>query len=140
MHVRFVSGLAACAAAAVVAGAAAPAPARAAARAAGGPAARHQHAAAAARPAATALPALVSASPVGWTSNAFAGSAQCNTQWFGPNCAPSTVYSMAVVNGEVVVAGAFTQACAPGSVNGCTPGTLVTRNDIFAYQLGTGAI
>ena len=92
-------------------------------------------------PAAVQLPALVSPAVASWTPNVSAGSTQCNTQWFGANCAPSTVYATAVVNGEVVVAGAFTQVCAPGSAAGhCAPGTLVTRNDIFAYQLGTGTI
>lgn len=92
-------------------------------------------------PASAQLPAVVSQSPVGWTPNVFAGASQCNTQWFGANCAPSTVYSMAVVNGEVVVAGAFTQACVPGpAASGNCSGGKVTRNDIFAYSLSTGAI
>ena len=40
------------------------------------------------------------------------------------------------------MAGAFTQACQPGptSSGNCTPGTEVTRDDIFAYSLATGAI
>jgi hypothetical protein len=91
-------------------------------------------------PAAVSLPALVSTVPADWTPNVFAGSGGCSTQWFGPSCT-STVYSMAVVNGEVVVAGAFTQVCEPGPSNGhCAAGTTVTRNDIFAYRLDTGAI
>ena len=89
-------------------------------------------------------PGAVSQAPVSWTPNVFAGSPKCDAQWFGSgrDCAHSTVYSMAVVNGEVVVAGAFTQACQPGpaSSGNCAPGTLVTRDDIFAYQLGTGVI
>src|SRR5215469_4827155 len=89
-------------------------------------------------------PAAVSQKPVAWTPNVFAGSPKCDPQWFGSgrDCAHSTVYNMAVVNDEVVVAGAFTQACQPGpaSSGNCAPGTLVTRDDIFAYQLGTGVI
>ncbi len=95
--------------------------------------------------AAVPLPQLVSQSPVGWTPNVFAGSSPCNSQWFG--AAPSlkclsTVYSEAIVGGEVVVAGAFTQACVPGTsaTPHCAAGTLVTRDDIFAYALGTGTI
>jgi Ricin-type beta-trefoil lectin domain/Domain of unknown function (DUF5122) beta-propeller len=91
------------------------------------------------------FPGLVSQTPVKWTPNVFAGSLKCNTQWFGPSprlCQHSIVYSQAVVNGEAVVVGAFTQVCQPGpAADGhCTPGTLVTMNDIFAYQLSTGAI
>jgi hypothetical protein len=90
------------------------------------------------------LPGLVSDTPVKWTPNVFAGSPSCDPQWFGSGgaCDHSTVYSMAVVNGEVVVAGAFTQACQPGPASSghCTPGTLVTRDDIFAYQLSSGTI
>ncbi len=91
------------------------------------------------------FPGPVSQTAVKWTPNVFAGSLSCNPQWFGPGnrlCKHHTVYSQAVVNGEVVVVGAFTQACqaGPASTGHCTPGTLVTRNDIFAYQLGTGII
>src|SRR5690242_20022942 len=91
------------------------------------------------------LPNLVSQAPVKWTPNVFAGSLKCNPQWFGPGnrlCKHSTVYGTAVVNGEVIVVGAFTQVCQPGTAadGHCVPGTLVTRNDIFAYQLGTGQI
>lgn len=91
------------------------------------------------------FPGLVSQTPVKWTPNVFAGSLACNPQWFGPGnrlCKHHTVYSQAVVNGEVVVVGAFTQACqeGPAADAHCAPGTLVTRDDIFAYQLGTGII
>src|SRR5579859_3367380 len=91
------------------------------------------------------FPDLVSQAPVKWTPNVFACSLSCNPQWFGPGnrlCKHHTIYSQAVVNGEVVVVGAFTQACqtGPAASGHCAPGTLVTRNDIFAYQLGTGAI
>ena len=95
--------------------------------------------------AAVPLPGLVSAVPATWTPNVAAGTTTtsvCDT-WFGSGgCGSATVWSTAVVNGEVVVAGAFTQACAPGpTASGhCAPGTTVTRDDIFAYQLGTGAI
>jgi Ricin-type beta-trefoil lectin domain/Domain of unknown function (DUF5122) beta-propeller len=92
----------------------------------------------------TSLPGVVSQSPVKWTPNVFAGSPSCNPQFFGSGkqCSDSTVWSTAVVNGEVVVAGAFTQVCQPGpaSAGHCKAGTLVTRDDIFAYQLGTGVI
>jgi hypothetical protein len=92
----------------------------------------------------TALPGVVSPSPVKWTPNVFAGSPSCNPQFFGSGkqCSDSTVWSTTVVNGEVVVAGAFTQACQPGPAPSgyCTAGTMVTRDDIFAYQPGTGVI
>jgi hypothetical protein len=93
-------------------------------------------------PASAQLPALVSNVPVDWTPNVFPGATTCNTQWFGPNCAPSIINGIAVVNGEVVVGGAFTQVCVPGPATDghCQPGTTVTRNDIFAYQLDSGAI
>src|SRR5260370_36096096 len=96
-------------------------------------------------PSSVALPDLVSQTPVKWTPNVFTGSLSCNPQWFGPGnrlCKHHTVYSQAVVNGEVVVVGAFTQVCqeGPASTGHCTPGTLVTRDDILAYQLGTGII
>src|SRR5207245_9946532 len=91
------------------------------------------------------FPELVSQAAVKWTPNVFAGNPSCNPQWFGPGnrlCKHHTIYSQAVVNGEVVVVGAFTQVCqeGPASTGHCTPGTLVTRDDIFAYQLGTGII
>ena len=89
------------------------------------------------------LPGVVSQSAADWTPNVFAGSPACNPQWFGTGgkCTDSTVWSQAVVNGEVVVAGAFTQACQPGpGPTHCKSGTLVTRDDIFAYQAGTGII
>lgn len=40
----------------------------------------------------------------------------------------------------MIVAGAFTQVCEPGPASSghCAVGTTVTREDIFAYQLGTG--
>ncbi|MGD0687013.1 MAG: hypothetical protein ABSA03_18090, partial [Streptosporangiaceae bacterium] len=68
--------------------------------------------------AAVPLPGLVSTTPVTWTPNVSAGTTSgpvCDT-WFGSGgCGDATVYSTAVVDGYVVVAGAFTQACQPGS-------------------------
>ena len=94
--------------------------------------------------AAVPLPGLVSGTPVSWTPNVFAGTTTtsvCGT-WFGGACSTAIIRSTAVVNGEVVVAGAFTEACQPGpsSSGHCAAGTEVTRDDIFAYQLGTGII
>src|SRR6266581_1990177 len=77
--------------------------------------------------AAVPLPGVVSATPVSWTPNVFAGTTDSTVcqQWFGSSCSNATVYSTAVVNGEVVVVGAFTQACQPGpsSSGHCQPGT-----------------
>jgi hypothetical protein len=85
------------------------------------------------------LPALVSATPATYTPNVSAPGA-CNKTWLGASC-DSTVYDTALVNGEVVVGGAFTQVCEPGSGTGdCAAGTTVTRDDIFAYNPVTGAI
>jgi hypothetical protein len=95
--------------------------------------------------AAVPLSGVVSPAAVSWTPNVFAGTnvtSVCD-QWFGSGgCGNATVYSTAIVNGEVVVAGAFTQVCQPGPASSghCKAGTLVTRDDIFAYQLGTGII
>jgi Ricin-type beta-trefoil lectin domain/Domain of unknown function (DUF5122) beta-propeller len=92
--------------------------------------------------AAVPLTGVVSPAAVAWTPNVFAGttSGPVCQQWFGGGCGSSTVWSTATVGGEVVVAGAFTQVCQPGSQGHCRAGTLVTRDDIFAYQLGTGTI
>jgi Ricin-type beta-trefoil lectin domain len=102
--------------------------------------------------ASTPLPSVVSATPVSWTPNVSADStvgqegsgAACNSTFFGSGnlSCQSEVYSTAYVNGEVVVAGAFTEACQPGTLAEglCAPGTQVTRDDIFAYQAGTGII
>jgi Ricin-type beta-trefoil lectin domain/Domain of unknown function (DUF5122) beta-propeller len=91
------------------------------------------------------LSGVVSAAPVAWTPNVFAGTTDTATcqRWFGSGgCGHASVLSTAVVNGEVIVAGAFTQVCqaGPASSGHCQPGTMVTRNDVFAYQLGTGII
>ncbi len=90
---------------------------------------------------------LVGQGPVSFTPNVSAGTtvgqSTCNTTFFG-SASPcqSEVYDTAFVNGDVVVAGAFTQACQPGTLAQglCKPGTQVTRNDIFAYTAGTGLI
>jgi hypothetical protein len=96
------------------------------------------------------LSAVVSQTAVGWTPNVSAtaavgqaGSPYCNNTYFGkPWPCQSEVYGTAYVNGEVVVVGAFTHACQPGKLSQglCAPGTQVVRNDIFAYQAGTGLI
>lgn len=94
------------------------------------------------------LAVLVGQGPVTWTPNVSAGTAvgqsACNSTYFGSGglTCLSEVYGTAVVNGDVVVAGAFTHVCQPGKLSQglCQPGTQVTRNDIFAYQAGTGLI
>ncbi len=91
---------------------------------------------------------LVGQGPVSFTPNVSGGTtvgqSACNTNWFGSggNSCLSEVYDTAYVNGDVVAVGAFTQACQPGTLAQglCKPGTQVTRNDIFAYQAGTGLI
>jgi hypothetical protein len=95
--------------------------------------------------AAVPLSGVVSSAPVSWTPNISAGTSTQSVcdQWFGPSgCKAAIVHSTAIVNGEVIVAGAFTQVCqeGPASSGHCTAGTTVTRDDIFAYQLGTGVI
>jgi hypothetical protein len=94
------------------------------------------------------LGGVVSQTPVTWTPNVSAGTTvggtTCNPTFFGAGgmTCLSEVYGTAFVNGDVVVVGAFTEVCKPGKLSQglCTPGTQVTRNDIFAYQAGTGAI
>jgi hypothetical protein len=102
--------------------------------------------------ASTPLRSAVSQTPVSWTPNVFAGpppsgqSTGCNTGFFGSGqfSCQSEVYSTAYVNGDVIVSGAFTEACQPGPLKSSTPlcksGTEVTRDDIFAYTAGTGVI
>jgi hypothetical protein len=80
------------------------------------------------------LPAPVSQSAVSYTPNVYAGTS-C-----GKLCKPSTVYSTAVVNGEVVVAGAFTEVCSPADTGYADCPTDVTRDYMFAFNLATGAI
>jgi Ricin-type beta-trefoil lectin domain/Domain of unknown function (DUF5122) beta-propeller len=98
------------------------------------------------------LPGVVSPAAASSTPNVLPGDAStgvnsqgCSTTWFGTDSSEeclSTVYNEAIVNGEVIVGGAFTQACAPGPASSghCAPGTEVTRDDVFAYSLATGAI
>jgi len=96
----------------------------------------------------THLADLVGQGPVAWTPNVSAGTtvgqSACNSTWFGSGgiSCQSEVYDTATVNGDVVVVGAFTEACQPGTLAQglCKPGTQVTRDDIFAYKAGTGAI
>jgi hypothetical protein len=91
---------------------------------------------------------LVGQGAVAWTPNVSAGTAigqsACNSTWFGSggNACQSEVYDTATVNGEVIAVGAFTEVCQPGTLAQglCKPGTQVTRDDIFAYQAGTGVI
>ena len=96
-------------------------------------------AASAARPAspdtAVQLPAPVSQTPVAYTPNVFAGG-NCSTY-----CKPSTVNSIAVVNGEAIVGGAFGQVCTPAAGATYAPcPTLVNADFIFAFDLSTGMI
>jgi hypothetical protein len=97
------------------------------------------------------LASVVSQRPVSWTPNVSASAkvgqegsgAACNPTFFSSSLScQSEVYSTAYVNGEVVVAGAFTRTCKPGTLAQglCSPATQVVRNDIFAYQAGTGRI
>jgi hypothetical protein len=98
------------------------------------------------------LASVISPTPVSWTPNVSADStvgqegsgSACNSTFFGSGnlSCQSEVYSTAYVNGDVVVAGAFTEACQPGKYSQglCTSGTQVTRDDIFAYKAGTGLI
>jgi hypothetical protein len=93
------------------------------------------------------LSSAVSPTPVSWTPNVSGGptvgDTYCNSTFFGSatDCV-SEVYQTAYVNGDVVAVGAFTEACQPGpnGDNLCTPGTQVTRDDIFAYSASTGTI
>jgi hypothetical protein len=95
-------------------------------------------------------PVLVAQVPVSWTPNVSADATvgqetgpACNATFFGAaQACQSEVYSAAYVNGEVIVAGAFTKVCQPGPLAKglCTAGTQVTRDDLFAYQAGTGQI
>jgi Ricin-type beta-trefoil lectin domain len=97
------------------------------------------------------LATAVSQKPVKWTPNVSADAkvgqegsgAACDAAFFGADTAcQSEVYSTAFVNGDVIVAGAFTKTCPPGPLsNGlCAKKSQVTRDDIFAYKASTGAI
>jgi hypothetical protein len=81
------------------------------------------------------LPAPVAQTPVAYTPNVFAGG-NCSTY-----CNPSTVESIAVVNGEAIVGGAFGQVCTPatGATYAACP-TNVNADFIFAFDLSTGMI
>jgi hypothetical protein len=85
-------------------------------------------------PAGATLPGVVSQTPVPWTPNVYSGSS-C-----GKNCGISTVYSTVVVGSEVVVAGSFGRICSPVPAQYAPCPATVRANDIFAYNLGTGAI
>jgi hypothetical protein len=100
----------------------------AAAAASGPPAARRLP------PSGVQLPGLVSQSPVSSTPNVYAGGTCGNA------CNPSTIYSTVVVGGEVVVAGAFTQACTPAPASYAQCPNTVPVSYIFAYDPSTGAI
>src|SRR5215472_11535517 len=96
----------------------------------------------------TPLADLVGQGQVTWTPNVSAGTtvgqSACNGTYFGSGVltCQSEVYGTAYVNGDVVVVGAFTRACQPGTLAQglCEPGTQVTRNDIFAYRADTGLV
>jgi hypothetical protein len=82
-----------------------------------------------------ALPGVVETNPVTYTPNIFAGPV-C-----GSTCSKfSTVYATVVVNGEVVVAGAFGEACTPAPASYAQCPTTVTTDDILAFNPATGAI
>ena len=83
------------------------------------------------------LPVPVSQTPVSYTPNVYEGS-NC-----GAACkSPSDIYATAVVNGEVVVAGAFSATCTPASASPTYAECPATANvtDIFAFNPATGAI
>ena len=81
------------------------------------------------------LPAPVSQQAAAYTPDVYAGG-NCATF-----CNPSTVRSIAVVNGEAIVAGAFGQVCTPaaGATYAACP-TKVNADFIFAFDLSTGMI
>ena len=81
------------------------------------------------------LPAPVSQQATAYTPDVYAGG-NCSTF-----CNPSTVLSIAVVNGEAIVAGAFGQVCTPaaGATYAACP-TTVNADFIFAFDLSTGMI
>jgi hypothetical protein len=86
-------------------------------------------------PSADSLPGVVSPTPVSYTPNISPGSCSSSV------CNPSDVYATAVVNGEIVVAGAFESVCSPAKSTGYAvcPNN-VTRYFIFAYNPQNGAI
>lgn len=84
-------------------------------------------------PASAALPGVVSQTPVNDTPNVYAAP-PCGT------ACTSTVYSTVVVGSEVVVAGSFGAICSPVSTQYAPCPATVPASNIFAYNLGTGAI
>ena len=81
------------------------------------------------------LPAPISQEAVKYTPNVYAGG-NCSTF-----CNPSTVNSIAVVNGEAIVAGAFGQVCTPAKGATFAPcPNKVNADFIFAFDLSTGMI
>ena len=81
------------------------------------------------------LAAPVSQTPAAYTPNVSAGG-NCATY-----CNPSTVDSIAVVNGEAIVAGAFGTVCTPAAGATYAPcPTTVNADFIFAFDLSTGMI
>jgi len=81
------------------------------------------------------LPAPVSQAAVPYTPNVFAGG-NCASY-----CNPATIYSTVVINGEVIVGGAFGQVCTPaaGATYAACPAT-VNADFLFAFNLSTGMI
>ena len=81
------------------------------------------------------LPAPVSQAAVPYTPNVFAGG-NCASY-----CNPATIYSTVVINGEVIVGGAFGQVCTPaaGATYAACPAT-VNADFLFAFSLSTGMI
>lgn len=87
-----------------------------------------------AAPAAAQLPDVVSQRPVAYTPD-ISGHGSC-----GQLCGNSTVYSTAVVNGEVVVAGAFSAVCSPLPSGYAPCPNSVPANYLLAFNINTGAI
>src|SRR5579875_1802835 len=82
------------------------------------------------------LPGVVSQTPLSNTPNIYPGSAcgqTCNTT-------TSTIYSTVVVNGEIVVAGLFGEACTPAPATYAQCPDTVPTSDILAFDPATGAI
>jgi hypothetical protein len=88
----------------------------------------------AASPAIAALPGVVSQTPARETPDVFERSS-CDKP-----CGISIVYSTVVVGSEVVVAGAFGGICSPVRAQYAACPATVSADDIFAYNLRTGAI
>jgi hypothetical protein len=82
------------------------------------------------------LPGVVSQTPLSYTPNIYPGPS-C-----GKSCTSttSTVYSTVVVNGEVVVAGLFGEACTPAPASYAQCPNTVEADYIFAFDPATGAI